>query len=327
MKKILSYTLLSAALSIAMNAQAQADRKGWPKSFTVGTASQGGTYYVYGSGWANLIATELGGMTGAAEVTGGPTQNLALVQGGDLILGLTTLGPAADAIAGKSPLAPGFMMDNVCALFPMYETPFSLVTLKSKGINQIAEIPNGAKIGFGPAGATADIYFPQMLEKLGAKFERRNGGWSDLSGQLQDGLIDAIGFGAGIPIPAISQLEVQTDISIISLNDEEREKILASLPVSSFDIPQSTYKSLDADLKTVSMWNFAFGACDLPENFAYEITRITMENNDKMQTIHKSAKTSLPENTKHNQVMPFHKGAAKWFNENGYPIPAHLIHQ
>jgi TRAP-type uncharacterized transport system substrate-binding protein len=34
---------------------AQDDREGWPESFTVGTASQGGTYFAYGSGWANLV--------------------------------------------------------------------------------------------------------------------------------------------------------------------------------------------------------------------------------------------------------------------------------
>ena len=39
---------------------AQDDREGWPESFTVGTASQGGTFFVYGSGWAILVADELG---------------------------------------------------------------------------------------------------------------------------------------------------------------------------------------------------------------------------------------------------------------------------
>ena len=70
-----------------------------------------------------IIADELG-VSGGGEVTGGPTQNLALVHSGDMAFGLTTMGPASDAIKGESPLAPGLVMDNVCALFPMYETPF-----------------------------------------------------------------------------------------------------------------------------------------------------------------------------------------------------------
>lgn len=314
------------ASSLLLVGTAQAEREDWPQNFTVGTASQGGTYFVYGSGWANLVADQLG-VSGGGEVTGGPTQNLALVQSGDVAFGLTTMGPAADAVEGKSPLAPGVKMDNVCALFPMYETPFSIAALSSSGITSISEIPDGARIGFGPAASTSDTYFPAILEALGVNFERRNGGWSDLGGQLQDGLLDVVAFAAGIPIPAVSQLEVQTDVNIIEFTEEEQQQVLDKFPVSAFSIPASTYTTLDHDARAVSMWNFAIGACDLPEDFVYEVTKVTMENNDKMQSIHRSAATSVPENIKYNTVLPFHPGAARWYEENGYEIDPKLVKQ
>ncbi|MGR2740650.1 TAXI family TRAP transporter solute-binding subunit [Billgrantia sp. Q4P2] len=315
---------LAGALLVAAST-AHADRSDWPSSFTVGTASQGGTYFVYGSGWANLIADELGDISGGGEVTGGPTQNLALVHSGDIAFGLTTMGPAADAVKGESPLAPGVPMDNVCAMFPMYETPFSIAALSSSGISSISEIPDGARIGFGPAASTSDTYFPAILETLGVNFERRNGGWSDLGGQLQDGLLDVIAFAAGIPIPAVSQLEVQTDVNIIEFTEEELETVLETFPVAEYWIPASTYTTLEEDARAVSMWNFAIARCDLPEDFVYEVTRITMENNDKMRNVHRSAETTIPENVVHNNVLPFHPGAARWFEENGYEIDADLI--
>ncbi|MDX1465898.1 MAG: TAXI family TRAP transporter solute-binding subunit, partial [Halomonas sp.] len=281
---------LAGTLLVAASAAAQ-DRSDWPESFTVGTASQGGTYFVYGSGWANLIADELG-ISGGGEVTGGPTQNMALVHGGDVALGLTTMGPAAEALAGESPLAPGMAMDNVCALFPMYETPFSITALADSGITSIEEIPDGARIGFGPAASTSDTYFPAMLETLGVEFDRRNGGWSDLGGQLQDGLIDVIAFAAGIPIPAVSQLEVQTDVNIIEFTEEEQQKVLEAFPVSEFQIPASTYQTLEEDARAVSMWNFTIANCDLPEDFIYEVTKLSLENNDRMRDVHRSAATS-----------------------------------
>jgi TRAP transporter TAXI family solute receptor len=322
---MMSKRLLTATLagSMLIAAAAQADRSEWPENFTVGTASQGGTYFVYGSGWANLVADELG-LSGGGEVTGGPTQNLALVHGGDVAFGLTTMGPAADAVAGKSPLAPGFKMDNVCALFPMYETPFSITALSSSGITSISEIPDGARIGFGPAASTSDTYFPAILEELGVNFERRNGGWTDLGSQLQDGLLDVIAFAAGIPIPAVSQLEVQTDVNIIEFTEEEQAQVLEAFPVAAFQIPASTYSTLDEDSRVVSMWNFAIAGCDLPEDFIYEVTKVTMENNDKMRNVHRSAETTIPENIVHNTVLPFHPGAARWYEENGYEIPAEL---
>jgi uncharacterized protein len=314
-------TAAIGALLVAGTAQAQSDD--WPDSLTVGTASQGGTYYVYGSGWANLIADELD-ISGGGEVTGGPTQNLALVHGGDVALGLTTMGPASDAVNGESPLAPGVPMDNVCALFPMYETPFSITALADSDIESISDIPDGARIGFGPSASTSDTYFPAILEELGVDFDRRNGGWNDLGGQLQDGLLDVIAFAAGIPIPAVSQLEVQTDVNIIEFTEEEQQQIIEKFPVSEFMIPASTYETLEEDARAVSMWNFTIAGCDLPEDLVYEITKVSMENNDKMRNVHRSAEHSVPENLEYNTVLPFHPGAVRWYEENGYEIDDEL---
>ncbi|WP_148864760.1 TAXI family TRAP transporter solute-binding subunit [Marinobacter fonticola] len=308
----------ASTLVVSGSVSAQ-DRSDWPDSFTVGTASQGGTYFAYGSGWANFVSENLG-VSGGAEITGGPMQNMALVHTGDLKFGLTTLGPARESIEGNSPLAPGMKMDNVCATFPMYQTPFSVTTLADSGIESISDIPEGAKIGFGPAGSTSDTYFPKMMDTLGVEYERRNGSWADLGTQLQDGLIDVVAFAAGIPIPAVSQLEVQTDVNIIGLTDAEAEKIVSNFPVSEFIIPASTYQSLEEDSRVVSMWNFAIANCDVPEDFVYEMTKLTMENNDKMVGIHKAAKSSVPENYSKNNVLPWHPGAARWFNENGFKI-------
>lgn len=321
-------TLITATVAAGLvlgSASALADRSNWPDSFTVGTASQGGTYFTYGSGWAKLVADELD-VSGGGEVTGGPNQNLALVHTGDLAFGMTTMGPAAEALAGESPVAPGVALDNACAMFPMYETPFSVTVLSDSGIESIDDIPDGADIGFGPAGSTSDTYFPRMLETLGVDFNRRNGGWSDLAGQMQDGLIDVIAFAAGVPIPAVSQLEVQTDINIIEFTEAEQAEIMDAFPVAAFDIPADTYETLDEASRAVSMWNFAIARCDLPQDFVYEATRAVMENNDRMVEIHRAARFSVPENYDKNTVLPFHPGAAQWFEENGYDIEDDLIH-
>jgi hypothetical protein len=319
--------ILGAATIVALSstsALAQ-DRTGWPESFTVGTASQGGTYFAYGSGWANLVADELG-ISGGGEVTGGPMQNMALVHTGDAAFGMTTMGPARESLDGTNPIAPGLKMTNACAMFPMYQTPFSITTLKSSGIASVADIPDGAKIGFGPAGSTSDTYFPKMLETLGVNFERRNGGWSDLGGQLQDGLLDVIAFAAGVPVPAVSQLEVQTEVNIIEFTEEEQAKIMAAYPVSNFEIKADTYTTLKQPARSVSMWNFSVANCDLPESFVYEATKVVMSDNARMVNIHKAARSTVVENWDKNTFLPWHPGAAKWFNENGASIPKDMIH-
>ncbi|MEM7546929.1 MAG: TAXI family TRAP transporter solute-binding subunit [Pseudomonadota bacterium] len=325
--KTAAFFAATALVATTALAQSEEDRTGWPSSFTVATASQGGTFFAYGSGWANLVADELG-IPGGGEVTGGPGQNMALVHTGEAQFGMTTMGPAADAIAGKSPIAPGLEMTNACALFPMYQTPFSVTALSSSGITSISEIPDGARIGFGPAGSTSDTYFPLMMDTLGVNYERRNGGWTDLGSQLQDGLLDVIAFAAGVPVPAVSQLEVQTEVNIIEFTEEEQVKITDAFPVAQFTIPSTTYTTLTDDARSVSMWNFAIVNCDLPDNFVNAVVDIIMSDNDRMVNIHGAARATLPENwDKNDGVIAWHPGAAKWFVENaGATIPDDQIH-
>ena len=323
--KFMVFAGAAVAMTLAATSAFAQDRAGWPDSFTVGTASQGGTYFAYGSGWANLVSDELG-ISGGGEVTGGPMQNMALVHTGQAAFGMTTMGPAAESIQGTNPIAPGLQMTEACAMFPMYQTPFSVTALSSSGIASIKDIPEGARIGFGPAGSTSDTYFPRMMEELGVNFERRNGGWTDLGGQLQDGLLDVIAFAAGVPVPAVSQLEVQTQVNIIEFTEDEQAQILQAFPVSSFDIASDTYSTLNKDARSVSMWNFAIANCALPEDFVYAVVDIVLSDNERMVNIHRAARSTLPEHWDKNEVMMWHPGAAKWLNENGAAITADRIY-
>jgi len=321
--------LVSSAVAVVMSASAavamDVDKTGWPESFTVGTASQGGTYFTYGSGWAGIVSEDLG-VPGAGEVTGGPMQNMALVHTGEAAFGMTTMGPAKESLEGTNPIAPGLQMTNACAMFPMYQTPFNVTALTSSGITSVSDIPDGAKIGFGPAGSTSDTYFPSMLETLGVNFERRNGSWNDLGSQLQDGLLDAVAFAAGVPTPAVSQLEVQTEVNFVEFTEEEQAAIAGSFPVANFVVAEGTYSTQPGDLRSVSMWNFAIANCDLPASFVYEATKAVMSDNERMLGVHKAARTTVPENWDKNSVLMWHPGAAQWFNENGASIAADKIY-
>ncbi len=308
--------------AFAVTAAAE-DRSDWPASFSVGTASQGGTYFVYGSGWTNLVSDQLG-IPGGAEVTGGPVQNAALVQTGDLDLGMVTMGPARDALDGKSALAPGLVHDKIRAIFPMYKTAFHAVALSSSGITSFAEIPDGAVIGVGPQGGTPGTYWPRILEALGKDIEVRHAGAADLAGQLQDGLIDVYVWAAGIPFPAFSQVAAQNDVNFFGFTAEEQQTVLDTQPVAAFTIPAGTYDGMTDDHQSVAMWNFAIANADLPESFVYAVVDTVMSQNEKMLEIHKAAVETITENADKNTFLPWHPGAVRWFEENGVSIPDDL---
>jgi uncharacterized protein len=80
----------------------------------------------------------------------------------------------------------------------------------------------------------------------------------------------------------------------------------------------------DEDQPSIAMWNFAVVHQDMPESLAYEITRLVMENNERMMQIHAAAAATLPENFENNSFLPFHPGAVRWFEENGFEIDEDL---
>jgi hypothetical protein len=320
--KMLASVAVAAATLAAAPLAAQ-DKSDWPTNFTIGTASQGGTYFVYGAGWANMI-TEALGVPNSAEATDGPIQNAAGIQLGDYDFGMVTMGPARDAWTGNSPLAPGVKHDKLRALFPMYQTGFHFIALKSSGITTLSDVPDGARVGVGPQGGTPGTYIPQIFEALGKTITVQYGGAADLAGQLQDGQIDVFGFAAGVPFPAFAQVEAQVPVTFIGFTDEEMAKVVEALPVSPFRIPSTAYSSLEEDQNSVAMWNFAVASADLPESFVYEVTKTIMTNHDKMMGVHKAARETLPENFDKNTFLPWHPGAARWFEENGFAIPADL---
>ncbi|MEX1057327.1 MAG: TAXI family TRAP transporter solute-binding subunit [Natronospirillum sp.] len=310
-------TLVAATTLLAGTALAQ--NSDWPNDITVGTASQGGAYFVYGNGLANFIANELG-ISASGEVTGGPVQNVTLVQTGDHDVGLVTMGPMFSALNGESELAPGLEHTDVRALFPMYQTPFQVVTLARSGISTVSDL-SGHRVSVGPAGGTPGTYWPQFLETLGVDARVSYAGAADAAGQLQDGLIDGFAFAAGVPTAAFSQLAAEADVNIFGFTKDELATILEAHPaVAHYVMAGGTYSGFDEGIDSVAMWNFAVAHQDMPESLAYEITKLVMENNDRMLQIHAAARETLPENVDKNGFLPFHPGAVRYFEEKGIAI-------
>lgn len=317
------FAALAAAAAMTVSVAHAQDRDGWPRDLTVGTASQGGVYFVYGNGLASFIGEELG-LNASGEVTGGPVQNVTLVQTGDHNIGLVTMGPMYEAWTGVSELAPGLPHTDVRALFPMYETPFQGIALRSANINSVGDLA-GRRVSVGPAGGTPGTYWPRFFEALDVNANVSYAGAADAASQLKDGLIDAFVFAAGLPIGAFSQLAAEADVTTFAFTPEEHAAILEAFPeVSPFTIPAGTYPVQTEDQASVAMWNFAVAHQDMPESLAYEITKLVLENNDRMLQIHAAAAATLIENWDNNGFLPYHPGAVRYLEEQGITVPDYL---
>src|SRR5215468_11527281 len=149
---LLRVALLAAALAVCA-APARAAEPDWPDQLRIGTASPGGTYYVYGEALAKLLTRTLD-LPVERLATDGPMQNIELMESGEAKLGFVTVGialqawNATGAWAGKKPAR------SLRVIFPMYDTPFQFMALQDANIRSIADMA-GKRIGIGPRGGTS----------------------------------------------------------------------------------------------------------------------------------------------------------------------------
>lgn len=293
----------------------------YPSTVTIGTASQGGTYYIWGGGFATMLEEHLD-VTSNVEVTGGPVHNIQLLDAGDVQLGMVTEGPLYEGYTGEGERAEKEYQD-IRVIFPMYDTPFNWFSLESTGVTSIEE-HEGERVGVGPAGGTPGTYNPIIYETLGIETgEQVAAGASDMVSQMLDGQLEHIGFSAGIPISAVVEAETQTDINIYGIEGENRDTVMEELSYfKEFTIPEGTYDSQEGPIETIAQFNFGVVQKEANSDFVYDLVKMYHENIDQMINTHSSAEEAEdPEAILNNTDYPMHPGAIRYYEEIGVELP------
>ena len=132
--------------------------------------------------------------------------------------------------------------------------------------------------------------------------------------------------GAGLKLDS-STLDIATftPIKVLSLTDAQKQTLIEKMPdVSVVDIPEGASNGIPA----YSTWSFGVGVgagANLSEDAAYKIVEAVMADTEVQGAAMASVKgVNLAELTLQYATIPLHPGAAKWFRENGYDIPANL---
>jgi uncharacterized protein len=314
---------VACLLAFATSTSVLAAGPDWPKSLTLGTASPGGTYYVYGETLAQILTEKLG-ITVQQLPTQGPVHNVKLVEGGGAQLGLITMGIGLQAWNGTGDWTGGKRFRDMRALFPMYDTPFQAVVLRRSGIATLAQLDK-KRVDVGPRAGTGGTYIPAILKLLGISAEILNGSYQAVATELLSGRFDAFVTLAGPPQPAIQEAEAKEPVTFISLSPEQIEVIRKAMPeFSPSKIAAGTYNLLDKDYLTIRLYNFAIGRADLPDDLVYQLVKAVFEQQPRLVKAHSAASETLPKNIDKNTFLPFHPGAVRYYREIGISIPETL---
>src|SRR5947209_13165396 len=190
MARLMSFVFAACLLTIATSTGASAADPDWPKSLTIGTASPGGVYVVYGEALGEILTEKLGITVNQLPTQGG-IFNVKLLDTGVQQLGMIPMSTGLEGWNGTADWTGGKKYRNMRALFPMYDNPFYAVVLQRSGITTLAQLDN-KRIGVGPRAANGGTYAPVIFKIVGITANLSYGSYNDMATKLLAGDIDAV---------------------------------------------------------------------------------------------------------------------------------------
>jgi len=288
----------------------------WPDQLLIGSASPGGTYFVYGEGLAKILTRALD-LPVVRLATEGPAQNIELLETGEAKLGFVTIGIALQAWNGTGVWEGKKPARSMRAILPMYDTPFQFLVLQESGIRSIAEMA-GKRVGVGPRGGTSAAYFPQFFQTLKIPVNLVFGEWAELAAQVHQRTLDVLAVGAGVPFPSFVELETKDKVRYIAFGAEQIAALRLAMPeLTPSLIPAGTYPSLLRHYQTLGLYNFVVARAELPDDLVYNVVRTVFENHEEMMEAHAAAAATVPANIDRNSFLPLHPGAIRYYRQIG----------
>ena len=287
------------------------------ESLTFGTGGDSGTYYAYGGTLAGYV-TEHTDTSVTAVASNGSQTNIEDIASGAIQLGFVQSDVMSYAYQGtrlfEEPVT------NFSTVAALYMEQVQIVTL-NPDIKTVADLA-GKNVSIGAVGS--GVYF-NALDVLGAydlTEEDITPQYQDFAtsvDSLKDGKIDAAFIVAGAPTTAVVDLASGNDIYLVSLDQEHIDKLIESSPYySAYTITADTYGTPE-DCTTVAVGAVVIAGNDVSEDAVYDFVSTIFDNKGSLGHA-KESELDLEFATSITNV-PYHPGAAKYFEEQGVTVP------
>lgn len=295
------------------------------QELSIVTGGTGGVYFPIGGGLAEIINRHIEGATASAEVTGASVENIALISRGDSDMGLTQGDTVYQAFHGEGAFE-GRQIPEMRILAAIYPSAMQLVTLADSGIESINDLA-GERVAVGPPGSGTELLTRVILDANGITFDdfspqRLN--LNEAGDALRDGDIVAAFMLAGPPTPAIMNLAFTRSIRMIPFSEEQIEAAVSIEPtLAPYTLRAGLYEGVDESVLTISQPNVLITHADMDEDMAFNIVKALFENLDELIAVHPAAIDTTIEFTMDAAPIPFHAGAARYFEGLGIELRDH----
>lgn len=295
---------------------------GSPARFlSIATGGTGGVYYPYGGGLAKVLNEHVPGIRASAEVTAASVDNLKLLRDGKADVAFALADTVADAVNGRGAFAGA--PAPVASLAVLYANYTHLITVASSGISSVEGL-RGKTVSTGSPGSGTEVIAFRVLRAAGlnpdADLSRQGLGASESAGALKDGKVHAFFWSGGLPTAAVQDLAHSPGASIrmIPTGDLvpalQRDHGPLYFPL---EIPSGAYPGVTSPVSVVGVANVLVVHRGMPEQLAYDITRVLFERQSELAAIHPEARKLSLDTATNGSPTDFHPGALRYYGERG----------
>ena len=292
---------------------------------SIATGGTGGVYYPLGGGMAALISKHIPATEATAEVTTASVDNMKLLHTDKVAVALTQPDIAWDAYQGQlKGLSEKVAVRSLLALYSNY---MHIVALEGSGIKTVGDL-KGKRVSTGAPGSGTEIKGLRVMEAYGLtpkdlRSQERLGA-AESAGALKDRKIDAFIWDGGLPTAAVLDIAATPGLKIVLIPHGDGVARMAAKYGSLYfagAIPKGIYKGVEEDVPVAAVTNLLVAHERMPENLAYQITKLMLEHTADLVAVHKAASEIALKSAVLGSPVPFHPGALRYFKEKNIKVP------
>ena len=303
-----------------------------PAMLTISGGTIGGNGHQLAALWAGLLKKY-------ANIDSTVISNETLYQSKVAAIGLADIGVSIsisnyDVYTGTGPFALDKPATNLRILAYTFDLPNQIGVPVKSPIQSFSDL-KGKSVSVRYHMSGAWYLFKQQAEALGYDIEKdmdmKYLSYAESTAAMISGSLDAWVAMGDPPHPTYAQTDLTFPMRLISLTEEEVNKIIAKFPAYAPFLIAADYYHMDKPALSVAFLGEEATTTDLSEDIAYKIVKGRFEDPELAGYYLSSAKRFIVEGFAREAVetikvgVPYHAGAVRAYKELGWNVPAGRI--
>lgn len=323
--RALAALALSGLLTLSLTACS-----GEGEEIRFGTGGTAGTYYSYGTAFAEVAAADLTGVGFSVKTTAGSAANIRLLGEGFLQLAFAQNDMLSDALNGTGSFAQpdsaaAAIGENVAygAVAALYTESCQIVVPAGSDITTVADL-RGKTVSVGEEESGVLQNADQILLAHGLTRKMLTPKYLSFSAAaeaMRNGEVDAVFITAGAPTSAIESLAQEMDVRLLGLSGDVVDALTETYGFySPCTIPAGTYDGQEEDVETVGVKSVLVASESLSPETVEALAASLFDHASELQYSTPGAPRLDLAYAVDGLSIPLHAGAANYYAKQGIDL-------